>query len=415
MEKIAIRVHGYLQKDENIYVPDELIQDPLKAEEELNIRLDPTEEKRSCEASLSIEYGKIIFKLRQEECAGVQKWKLCYVTINLARFLFGHNARLILTDEELQAALTIANDTINKCVMPDGKDMVIPGIVAHSQSYYNYLEIAYQVHDPEAQIISKLKNARLLHYSSDNLMFEDMKTSGKSESVYLGNQSNPIVVCYRKDIEIRQRKRGSQEGAGRWFTDVDNCVRMEVRLHKRKLINVMLGESSAYEDGHRVKTFSMDDIFNAYETLLRDIRGVFTLSDTPYASPKKFKERTAELISQWEKFPSPPPLNQFLKDVQKDEGLSDPTMNILRVNMERYLCCHSSLNLAALLPSSGKCAAMHIEPLRKDNLGQTVPIFGKLKYPLELDPMISEAYSAFSTLNIKGCICDAKMPWMPGY
>jgi hypothetical protein len=415
MEKISICVTGYGEGQPRVYLPNEIIEDPLAMETELNIDINPTHHTKKREATVSLDYGKYILRLRQEYQNGA-KWKLQHATINLARIRYGHNAKLILTDDDLQLALTIANQTLNKCVSPGGDDLIIPGVLEESCSYCNYLEIANQVHDPNSALIKKMKHARLMYYNSDHFKYEDMKTSGKAESLYIGNDDKPIICGYRKDVEITQRRKKDFDGeqSEPWFVSDTHteCLRIEARLHGRKMINTILDQREAYEDGVRLRSFGVNDVYKAYERVLSNLRGVFRDPSGSYDHPKRFKAATAEVIEMISKGPDDAPLHELLREYQKAHDCGDSTIRAIRSNVEVWLSSISTVSLDQIIPLLGNCTPMQIEPMKKTKEGKLVPVFRGAHQPQSIDPRIAEAYSGgISTLNIHD-IPSLDLPWM---
>lgn len=413
MEKVTIVVTGYNYGQPRVYAPDQVLYDPESVEDELSITLEPQIYTRSRKASLHIDYGKYVLNLIKDPETAGGKWKVTHVIINLARGLLGHNARLILTESEFQAALTIANETLNQVVTEDSKDLIIPGIAPGSRSYFNYLEIANQIHDPNADILNSWQNARLPYYCPDHLIYKDPKSWGNSESVYIANKAGDTIIgAYRKDKEINKERKvhGNPEHRARWHVaDCHrDCTRLEVRLHKRLLINTVLGNSNAYVDGERLVSFRLKDAYEAYERIMRKVRGVFHKTDTNYNGPEYSKDEVLKLTEPYTKKPNLFPLHQVLHEMR--DTCSDSKLTKFRDEFEKWLEHSSKVSINDILPHSGTCKTMQIDPLKKQG-GELVPVFSGRPTSFLVDPRIASAYSGLNTLNLSD-LDGLGFPWL---
>jgi len=413
IEKASIRASGYTAGFARVHVRSEIIADPQVAEDGKLAYIEVVENKRKKTATISLNYGVIILNLRLEYVKGEMRWKVDYATVNFARLLFGHNARLIETESEWHIALTIANQLLNKVIYPGQEDILIPGLNPDSQSYFTYLELANQVKDKDGVLLASMKHARLLFNNSDNRRYDDLKTSGGSQTIYLGNAVEPLLRMYRKDLEIVEKSNKDDQGKGTrrlaLRKEDEECLRIEVLLRGRKLINTMMVDSEAYSDGVRLQTFALADLATPCSSVLANIKGVF--KNSSYKKPAKFVEETQKLIDRIAQSVTPPPLHDLLEDLRDERDYCNASIATIRANVEAWLEHTSTTSLDQVLPGSVQSEVMHLQPLRHIGDEKYVPVGRTTALAVPVDPRIERAYSSLSTLNYR----DAYYPETPTY
>lgn len=404
MEKLKLQSLDRPTGGRHVYLADKFISSPDEIEEEFAVTCDPEVRPKEKTATLSMDHGKYYFSLLEHRVGGVKKWRVRSVFLNLARILYKHNGCLILRDDQLHGALAIANQKLNTWVDQGGEDLLIPGLSPSCAFYVQYLEIANQVKDQGGVLLKRLKEGRFKYYDDDHLEYENGKCARTRESLYLGPPREPLIVAYRKDLEIEKRanvQRAGLEGRAWTVREQDReCLRLEVRVRGRKLINKMTGCSDAYERGLRLNTFTMRDVLSLYRSVLGELCGVFNKGCLQEAD-MRCQKATEAFLTKHPSLTRQGDLYGALAEFEEEHEYKANTIQIIRANLEEMREALSPISLDSVVPGMSGNRSMDVVPMRPLPSGELEPVFAPRR-SWEHDERIVEAYSCLSTFNIHG-------------
>ena len=193
-----------------------------------------------------------------EELPG--QWYLRRLEFNPGKILHGHNGR-ILNEHEVATAFAVVTERVEPLLEdPEQSQHVIPGCARNSPSYWQSLEIGYQRHDPDSDMLTKLQNMR-------HPQIRKKATHYQGESITLGAPRGELkIIAYRKDLEMS----ATLKHFG--IRNPHPILRVEVKLSGKKLLQY-LGNHRNIEN-NRVVRFTGAELTEAHQRVISELQGI---------------------------------------------------------------------------------------------------------------------------------------------
>lgn len=270
-----------------------------------------------------LAYKGITLKLRQ-----VVGNPLTEVTIefNPGTCLFGHNGRILLLTEFLDALALLVTQL--RPLLRDAHDWVdlVPGLRQGGCAYWSYLEIPFQLRDPNGALLGRLRHSRHPSITKASRHWPG--------SIRIGGERSILqLAIYRKADEMANRRiEGKPLLCDEKLDEDSDILRLEARMKEKKLpLYFGNGDNIEVIDGkERLVWFYPMDLIRGHRDCYKVLEGVFSPEvtevgkSTPIAALAKMLAQVADDPRSLHTFP------QLLAVIRHYTGASADTIRNLR-------------------------------------------------------------------------------------
>ena len=198
------------------------------------------------------------------------KWNLASVDFNPARLIHGHNGRIVIEDQFLQALSIYRHLVAPMLAIPDDVLHLIPGLPG-SWSHWQKVEIPFHLIDGDGTILTAIGDAK--HESINSRPF-----CKEGETATFENSNKSLKInAYRKDIQMLSGRRNRSIA-----TEVDQPVpavlRIEVTLAKDKLpfyLPYETDDGGEKKERRYVRVLRAADLRKGFLKVVRELKGAW--------------------------------------------------------------------------------------------------------------------------------------------
>ena len=208
-------------------------------------------------------------RLKVKKVDGI--WIVHKIDFTVGTLVLGHNGRS-LEAYAVHFAFSVLLDLMRQ-VLENPNDLihVLPGLDPMSRAYWQSLEISFQRHDPNSDLLRALANSKHKLINTPPAFRKSCATT-----TYENSDGSLKIICYRKDEELRTKK---NKHLRKDVPDDWPIIRFEVRLKGKKLAELFEGgqwrESDEYTP-KRLLSFGPTDVHNAFKSVLDGLTGVLS-------------------------------------------------------------------------------------------------------------------------------------------
>lgn len=262
------------------------------------------------------------------------------IEINLRTILWGHNGITLRDGEEICVALGIARHALKQLLADPGQaSQLIPGLPGNQTAYWNRLEIAMDVTDPEQELFRQLERMRSPGIRKRPKFFENtLALSGV----------NVELKVYNKVVQMRDRhkiRRNQIEPVS------DGITRLEATLDKFALAKIAetIRSDSLLTTGIRKEPVLTGFTWDALREIHRHYFGKVKAVYSPRASKRAGNvDRFAAVLARIASETGMP--TEDILDIYVDySSNTNESRRDMRQKMEHYFSLTSTLNAEELL------------------------------------------------------------------
>jgi hypothetical protein len=260
------------------------------------------------------------------------------IHLNPSKILWGHNGRLIRSDQELALALTVVRHILTGVIEePKQATRLIPGLSARGTSYWESIEVAMNLRDPDGAVWAQMQGMRTRKIRKNAHYYENtvcLKGTGLE------------LKCYDKTAHLKGKKRG------RVLDDCDDRVtRLEVVLKNIKTTDFRFMPQSerpsvkTIEASKRLAAFNLDQLKAVHRYYFSDLKAVYhAATKDGDKNNAGFGAVLAAIAQKWD-IPVPEMLEVYRQTARKSESAS----RAMRGEIERFLAESSVITAEELL------------------------------------------------------------------
>ncbi len=198
------------------------------------------------------------------------------VTANFPALLFGHNGRLLTTQDDMTLAFTILRSMIDPLVYKDDTRLILPGLDEDNFSHISSIECPLQFQDPRSELLLASHLSACRNFRKTSQIFPGESVHHKSSEVEL--------IFYDKLAESR---------ADSCVPENIPCTRVEVRFPSSRRLLSALGLSRSKNTVPAA--IPIGNLFIAFREVI-DHSLVGAPADPPKNRPSRLKTATRSIL-----------------------------------------------------------------------------------------------------------------------
>lgn len=316
-----------------VLIHPDFLADPVVfiRKHELQIRTTkPTSGRRAGRFTQNITFNLLAYKGIRVELSMITGDPLADVRIefNPGVCLYGHNGRVILLTEFIDALALLVTNMRPILIDPDDWGDLVPGIRPGGCAYWSYLEVLFQVRDPDGTLLAQLRHLRHPSITTPSRHWPDSIEVG-------GKRAKLRLAIYRKAVEMASRRiDGKPLLSDAKLAEYRDTLRLEARMKDDKLVRYFdHGDNVNVIDGkQRLVWFFPQHLVQGHLACYSEIKGVFSTGES--AEPTGKSKPNAALGQMLARVAQDPhvaqPLPALLATIQHYTGAAAATFRSVR-------------------------------------------------------------------------------------